>query len=500
VVSVVAAFSATCLLTADARAIDRYQVLARAKGFAFHPWTATQANMTASCSGGYQSVYQPGDYLGLPYDWGGYMTKFQFDQEIAQGYGAGSYPADGVLDCTSGLDCSGFVSKAWDAGHWTTSSVHNTSQAISANDVLVGDIFNDAGNHMAMYYYETAAGELVLIESVGYNVHQSMPGWSWVDGYVPRRYDGISGTTATDQLGTASNPIAVNSFPYSDSRDTTQAVSDILDGCGASPGTNESGHEYIYEVVVSSPGTLTVAVQDDAGVDIDVHLYTSMNTSDCVARHDSSLSYSVDCGTYYVVADTYRGSQEYPGPYSLTIDHTPSGAACGNGPPSYDFEGQLGDPCSYPGNEGLGFCNPNLGAMTCIYGSSDSFCSKPCDTVADCGEFPGGCCSPVSSGENYCMIASFCGGGETPGTGDPPPPPGDPDDEELPDGTGGGVDGPAGQGGGDAEDGWTASFQPDSDEAGSACAASGAGSEDRPVAAWLVGLLGFAWLRRRRRR
>ena len=101
------------LCATQASAISREEVLVRAKAFAYHPWTCTSANLTASCDGGYHSVYVTGDYLGLPYDWGGYMTLFQFDQQIASGHGAGSYPDDGVLDCTSGLDCSGFVSKAW---------------------------------------------------------------------------------------------------------------------------------------------------------------------------------------------------------------------------------------------------------------------------------------------------------------------------------------------------------------------------------------------------
>lgn len=490
-------FGAAWLLSVDVAAIDRDVVLARAKGFAFHPWTMTPANMTASCSSGYQSVYIPGDYMGLPYDWGGYMSKFQFDQQIADGYGAGSYPADGILSCTSGLDCSGFVSKAWDSGHWTTSSVHNTSFSINQGEMLTGDIFNDAGNHMSMFYYITGGGEVVIIQSGGYNVHQIAPGWSAVDGFIPRRYDSISGSTASDPLGTATNPIGVTSFPYADSRDTTQSASDILDACGLAPSTSEAGNEYIYEVVVTSPGTLTVAVQDDAGVDIDVHLYTSMNTDDCVARHDSSFSEPVDCGTYYVVADTYKGASEYPGPYSITMDLTPSGNACGSGPPTYNFEGELGDQCANPNNENLPFCNPNLDSITCIYGASDSFCSKPCDSVADCGEFQNGCCAPVGSGETYCMTASFCDGSEVPGAEDPPAPPGDPGDDELPgDGENPG-DGPGGEGEGEG-DGFHGTFEEDTDEEVAAACATTPGNQRPSDVAWLLALAGAALLRRRR--
>lgn len=438
------ALAVTNLVGLPARAIERDEVIVRAKAFSFHPWTVSQANLTASCKSSYKSVYTPGDYMGLPYDWGGYMTLFDFDQQIANGAGAGSYPEDGVLSCTAGLDCSGFVSKTWKTGHFSTSTIHQTSSAIAQNQMLPGDVYNKAGYHVVLYSHTLGSGEPVFYESVGYNVHVSAPGWSWVNGYTPRRYDSISGTTAGNPIGTTTNPIDINSFPYSDQRNTAQSKSDMLDGCGASPSKKETGPEYVYRVTLNKPGTLTASIQDDVGVDIDVHLYTSTNTSDCFARHDNTLSKALDCGTYYIVADTFKGTQEYPGAYSLSVAFTPSGGGCGNGPPSYDFEGKLGDPCAYPGDPNLPFCNENLGSKTCIYNQSTSFCSKPCGSDQDCGIFPGGCCAQVNSGESYCMIAALCSSGSSGGAGtdDPPGPGGDP--------AAGGASA-AGVGGGDAE-------------------------------------------------
>ncbi len=457
-----AGFSAL-LLASSAGAITRDEVMVRAKAFAYHPWTCSSANLTASCSGSFHSVYIPGDYMGLPYDWGGYMSLFQFDQQIADGYGAGSYPDDGVLSCTSGMDCSGFVSKAWDIGHFTTSSLAQTSSAISQSAMLPGDAFNQAGYHVTLYSHTLSSGEPVMYEAVGYNVHYSMPGWSWVNGYTPRRFSGITGTSVGNPEGTPSNPIVIGSFPYTDSRNTAQSKSDVLDGCGASPTKNESGPEYIYQVTLPTPGTLTMAVQDDSNADIDIHLYTSMNTSDCVARHDSALSTPVDCGTYYVVADTFKGSVEYPGAFTLTVDFSPTGGSCGSGPPSYNFEGELGDACAYPSNENLPFCNPNLGAETCLYTSTTSFCTKRCATVADCGALSGGCCEDIGNQEYYCLTADMCGGGgggEIPGTGGDPGPGGDPG--------GGGSTNPGGSSGvggaGSSGDGWTATFADDDDD------------------------------------
>ena len=107
------ALSALLLYGSSASAISRNTVMTCAKAFAVHPWTLSTANRTASCSSGYQSPLHEGDYMGLPYDWGGWAKLSDFDKQIEQGYGAGSMPEDGSLSCTTGHDCSGYVSRCW---------------------------------------------------------------------------------------------------------------------------------------------------------------------------------------------------------------------------------------------------------------------------------------------------------------------------------------------------------------------------------------------------
>lgn len=428
----VLAGAAGLLSGGEAQAITRSEVLARAKAFAYHPWTCTEQNLVASCNGAYQSVYVPGDYVGLPYDWGGYMTLFDFDQGILGGKGAGSYPEDGILSCTVGLDCSGFVSKAFGAGHHTTSNMANIATAVSVGDLLAGDIFNQAGYHVAMYSHLMATGDPALYESLGYNVHYNVTGgWSHVDGYTPRRYALIEGTSAADIDGTPVTPIVIDALPYTDTRSTKESMSDLLDGCGAAPAKSEAGPEYVYEVTFDQPGTLTAAVSDDAGIDIDIHLYTSLNTNDCIARNDTTITVDVDCGTYYLVADTFKGATEQPGLFTLTATFTPKNAPCGDGPPQYAPSGQLGDPCGYPGAPDLPFCNPNLGGDVCLYTDQTSFCTKPCAKDTDCGALgAGSCCGDIGGGELYCFTPELCGTPEIPdeqGTPDG----GDPTPEEL---------------------------------------------------------------------
>ena len=137
----------------------------------------------------------------------------------------------------------------------------------------------------------------------------------------------------------------------------------------------------MHTTTFTQPGTLTLAVSDDATSDIDVQLLTSLDTKACVARR---LEPHADrrLGTYCVLADTYAAAA---GNYTLTATFTPSGQPCSAvpSPPAFNPQGKLGTACSYPGNQNLPYCNPNLEADTCIYTSTSSFCSKPCATNND---------------------------------------------------------------------------------------------------------------------
>jgi hypothetical protein len=271
---------ASALLTSSASAISREEVLTRARAYSVHRWSSTAANQKATCSAPYQSLFPAGDYVGVAYDWGGYMSLRTFDEQIAAGYGAGSQESDGILACTAGVDCSGFVSMAWGIGHFTTSSLHQTSTQIAANQLLPGDVFNQAGFHVAMFTHQLQSGAPALIESVSYNVHpNTYGGWSYVNGYLPRRLNGITGTTAGNPVGTTSNPIPIGAFPFTDARSTKDSTSSVLDACAAAPGTPQKGPEYVYVVDITQPGTLSIAVADDAATDVDVQLLDKLSTT-----------------------------------------------------------------------------------------------------------------------------------------------------------------------------------------------------------------------------
>ena len=406
-----------CLTPLDAHAVSRAEALTRARGYAEHPWRCEAVNTTASCDGGYQSINIPGDYVGLPYDWGGYVTLHQFDQAIAEGKGAGSQPGDGVLSCTVGVDCSGFVSRVWKAGHTTTSGMHTISHEIDPDDVQPADAFNVAGYHVILFEKTFASGQPSFIESVGVNVHRTFwETWTYIAGFTPIRYDDINDAAPAYTDGTADAPAVIDQFPFVDERDTTLSNSDLFDVClGAAPAKGEYGPEVIYRVDLTQPGTLTATVQDDAGVDIDLHFYHALNETQCFARDDAMVQVQADCGSIWLVADSFTSAtsgEDFPGAYTLSVDFEPSGAPCG--PPTYPYApgGAVGEACGYPDAPNLPLCNPNLGGVVCLYTSgpgATSFCTLPCLSDADCAQdFPGGCCAEVDVDLDACLTADFC--------------------------------------------------------------------------------------------
>lgn len=139
--------------------------------------------------------------------------------------------------------------------------------------------------------------------------------------------------TAPDcALGDICNPIRVDSFPFTDSRNTMMAPRAGWEFYSCAPDVRESGGEFIYEVVVTEPGVLSLTLNEesDDGVDIDVHLLQALDPDTCVTRAHIGLSEVVDPGTWIVVADSWTDSSgiPYPGPYTLDIDFRglPSGS------------------------------------------------------------------------------------------------------------------------------------------------------------------------------
>ncbi len=327
--SALAALALTMLLSGPTHAVERSDCLTLALEYVNHEWVCEEINMTGvDCPEGYLSDFclEPGEYVGLPYDWGGSFTLEGFDEGIAEGKAAGSHSSDGVLECSVGVDCSGFVSQLWGCGHYSTSTLHYVSTEIDARDMWGMDAYNDAGSHVIAWQDKDEYGAALIVESSGTcnGTCQRSVDWSYFSTYVPIRahLDYVQTATIGSYLGTTDDPIPIDTFPATDWRNTREATSDVFDYYSAAPETDETGPEFIYELNFPSPGDFTASIHDAPQTDLDLHLLGSLDADDCIARDHLALDVSIDTpGIYYLVVDTYI---DYAGAYHVEIDFSPS--------------------------------------------------------------------------------------------------------------------------------------------------------------------------------
>ena len=429
--------------------ITRYDSVVRGRQFARHRWHASAANISPTqCPAGfdwyggaagtqtYQQVssHYVGDFVGLPYNWGGMMPLRKFDELVAQGMGAGAGASTrleaegGHADCTMGVDCSGFVSQAWRADNYYTTSAQGSISAQLSNvgQMRAGDSWNQAGYHTAIFTQTLANGIPESVESINYNVNiNRYGGYSGVGQFVPRKYNGMNETTAGvgPLAGSIEQPIVI--APSSTTDVNTKVGASAYGSYGCAPGTPQLGPEIVFQVTFAEAGTFRATLTDDAQTDLDVHILTQLNTSSCIARDNAVATVAVGPGTYYVIVDTHATTTSATNPTqggAGELITTFTAGAGGTSPAAFEPKGGAGEECS----DSI-FCDVNRGGEACLTAQSGAFCSKACSANSDCADMAGGagCCGVVevkdSQGnvreENYCFIASFCEGGQPSSSG-----------------------------------------------------------------------------------
>jgi hypothetical protein len=347
--SILAALGWIIMFAASVGAISREEIVNAAPSYEEHAWVAAQENIEGSCgeTDWVPAVTEVGPQVGIPYCWGGSVTIEQFDEQIAAGYGAGSLNMGLFPWCSTGVDCSGYVSQLWQVeNRVSTREIHEISVEIDATEMLPGDVFNQYDYHVILFVGEDTNGDAIVSESTTGECmgvcRRSRP-WSDFSEYTPYSYLYLD-VEASTQEGSQDDPIWIQSFPFRDSRSTSNASSDVFDFYSAAPETDESGPERIYAFYAETGGTFTAVVADAVGVDIDLHLLSSFDPDACLVRDDRQIEYEITSpGTYYLVADTFRAESgtEYAGSYQLAAD----------------FDGELGEPEEESGGCSCGMAN-----------------------------------------------------------------------------------------------------------------------------------------------
>lgn len=140
--------------------------------------------------------------------------------------------------------------------------------------------------------------------------------------------DGV-GDACAEQDGTPQHPFLIpvtgEHTLFVDGRDTRQAPSDAFDRYP--PNTlDESGPEFVYRFCLSAPARFAadIVAPEPDGVDVDVHLLSSLDPIALIDRGNFGVYAELDPGSYFLVLDTYvSGGTPKPGAYRLNVTVRP---------------------------------------------------------------------------------------------------------------------------------------------------------------------------------
>lgn len=135
--------------------------------------------------------------VGMPYSWGGFTSLEQFRDGLELGLWAGNVPRSehaGASPRAMGLDCSGFVSRAWNL------PMKQSTRSLGAlcyelddyGDLEPGDIANKYDGHVVLVleFTDETKSELRVLEAARLRVEESVYPVEALrrSGFVPMRY------------------------------------------------------------------------------------------------------------------------------------------------------------------------------------------------------------------------------------------------------------------------------------------------------------------------
>jgi hypothetical protein len=135
-----------------------------------------------------------GYYYSVSYDWGGGDSVADYNWLIYNDYQAGDIDTNTTTSCSRGVDCSGFISNVWEIGskQSTCTLSSYTCDIDDLDDLEGGDILNDCGNHVVLFWYEGSGGVYAYEATTNHQydrvVYDWEP-WSRYNGYGGERFE-----------------------------------------------------------------------------------------------------------------------------------------------------------------------------------------------------------------------------------------------------------------------------------------------------------------------
>lgn len=184
-----ASCSSNLAIPGPADHVNRKEAIEIAQAYRGMLWTPSQANIQHGrdrdgvlvhtpdanlANHGYKNGWWQPDTLmaGMPYQWGGFDTPWQFMNSLLRGEAAGDIATPekrrlddaGTSRFACGIDCSGFVSRCWRLERpYSTDELHLISTPLSSNKQLkAGDIFLKNGHVLLFWKWDPTRADHIL--------------------------------------------------------------------------------------------------------------------------------------------------------------------------------------------------------------------------------------------------------------------------------------------------------------------------------------------------
>jgi hypothetical protein len=178
--------------------ISRSTIASNAWSYYSNRTYLNNTNINGNCPGRGRPRYlnRGPDYYGrVAYDWGGFDTVSGYNSYMASNYQAGDINTAGVESCSRGVDCSGFVSRAWGlSAKQSTRTLPNISTRLSSVwSLRQGDIMNKYDDHVRLIDRIDGNGAYLWESTTALSldrVHYRWLSWNDHSGYLPYKYNG----------------------------------------------------------------------------------------------------------------------------------------------------------------------------------------------------------------------------------------------------------------------------------------------------------------------